>query len=229
MLYEALEAQRALEAEVERHVQAQRDLDNLYDSIFQGFTPGFPEEDTKENELNSALQAYHGARVQFECESSAVQILSQAQHRMTSALHAIENALDHSRMDMFGGSFVSDMMERNELHKCEMDVSQAQMLVIQAQRMSPTVGNLPPVKIAQGSLMSDVLFDNIFTDAAFHDKIKDSRLELQRCARVLDQQLNAARGRQQELGLTVRGKTQVLDTARAELQEARQSIFETVA
>ncbi|KAI0125631.1 hypothetical protein BJ170DRAFT_596870 [Xylariales sp. AK1849] len=226
---EALGTQSSLEQQVARHVEAQRDIDGLYDSIFQGPTPEFPEEDDRERQTSLALSAYHDARVRSEAEAQALDGLKEASKRLHNAIICIEEALDHSRMDMFGGGSVSDMMERNALHKAEMQVTDAYWLVTQAKRSSPAVHDLPPVKIAQGNIMSDMFFDNIFTDMAFHDKIKDSRQEVETCTKVLNAQLQASQGRYQELDWDTKNKSQALEAARAELQKARSEIFERSA
>ncbi|KAI0378092.1 hypothetical protein F5Y04DRAFT_262896 [Hypomontagnella monticulosa] len=229
MRSKALEVQSDLEAEVNRHTEAQQQLDNLYDSIFQGPTPAFPEEDRSEQNTESALQAYHNSRVTVETELQVVRLLSEASNRLHNALMYTEEALSHSRMDMFGGGTLSDMMERNALDKAEGQVSQMFSLVQQAQRMSPKVYDLPFVRIAQGSLMGDVFFDNIFSDMAFHDKIKDSQAELFRARENLGNQLAQAKSRQQGAEQEMNTHAAALKTAREELQKARQRIFERVS
>ncbi|KAI1638428.1 hypothetical protein F4809DRAFT_253024 [Biscogniauxia mediterranea] len=228
MRTEALGAQKDLEAVVARHNKAQHDLDSLYDSIFQGPTPGFPEEDLSERNAERALQAYHEARTKMESELQVVRILSQARSCHNNAANYIEEALDHSRIDMFGGGTFSDMMERNALSKADRQVSQMMILVSQAQRRSPHVQSLPPVRIAEGSLVMDVFFDNILSDMDFHEKIKDSRASLQRCGHVLARQLNNAQARYQACEAEVNLNVDALRSARLELQRARERIFERI-
>ncbi|KAI1491859.1 hypothetical protein F5X96DRAFT_446225 [Biscogniauxia mediterranea] len=228
MRTEALRAQRDLEAVVARHNKAQHDLDSLYDSIFQGPTPGFAEEDLSERNEERALQAYHEARTKMESELQVVRILSQARLCHNHAANYIEQALDHSRVDMFGGGTFSDMMERNALSKADRQVSQMMILVSQAQRRSPHVQSLPPVRIAEGSIVMDVFFDNILSDMDFHEKIKDSRASLQRCGHVLARQLNNAQARYQACEAEVNSNADALKSARLELQRAREGIFERI-
>ncbi|KAI1874440.1 hypothetical protein JX265_004648 [Neoarthrinium moseri] len=223
---EALRAQSDLEQKVARHVQAQQDLDGLYNSIFQGPTPDFPEEDNRERLYTVNLQKYQESRGKFERQSQAVQSLRDASDRLANAGRFIEEALDHSRMDMFGGGSITDMMERNALHNAEMQVNDAFWHVSHARREDPTIHELPPLKIAKGNIMSDMLFDNIFTDMAFHDKIKDSSQELKMCVKVLAAQIQGAMGRCQELDWDQKQKSEELDKARIDLQKARESIFE---
>ncbi|KAK4465170.1 hypothetical protein QBC42DRAFT_262193 [Cladorrhinum samala] len=217
-----------LEAQVRRHNEMQTELDNLYSSIFAGTTPGFPAEDEKEQICNAAMQAYHEARTALEAESHAVRILREAQQRMGHSLSAIEEALSHSRRDMFGGGSFTDMMERNALHRAEAEAMAAQMLVLQAKRMSPHVGDLPDVSINQGNLMMDVFFDNIFTDMAFHEEIKRSKQSVVRAASVMDGLLADAAKREAEVRTSLQTKEREMQEARVALQRERERAFESV-
>lgn len=81
------------------------------------------------------------------------------------------------------------MMERNALRNAQASASQAEFLIDQARKASPAVQTVARVSIAKGfviqhfpllfhsnitiflrfrSIVSDVFFDNIFTDIAFH-------------------------------------------------------------
>ncbi|KAJ9138407.1 Elongation factor 2 protein [Pleurostoma richardsiae] len=228
MLAEARRARGNLEAEAERHRAAQRELDGLYDDIFAGPTPGFAEEDAAEGASGAALQAYHEARTAAEAEAQAGRVLRDAQARMAGALMAMEDALRASRRDLWGGGTFADMMERSALSQAEVQVAQARALVAQAQRTSPAVRDLPPVRIAQGSLMSDVFFDNIFTDMAFHEKIKQSAFEVQQCAGALAREVAAVDGRHAELARGLEGKARALEESRVTLQKAREAAFERI-
>ncbi|KAI2468769.1 hypothetical protein F4781DRAFT_250114 [Annulohypoxylon bovei var. microspora] len=228
MRSKALEAQSDLEAEVDRHAEAQQQLDSLYDSIFQGPTPAFPEEDRSEQDAESILQAYHDSRVVVETELQVVNLLSEAKERLNNALVYTEEALSYSRVDMFGGGTFSDFMERNALDKADNQVSQMRLLYRQAQRMSQHVQDLPPVGIANGSLIGDIFFDNIFTDMAFHEKIKDSRASLERAWGCLLYQLAQAKSRHQEAREEMNVHAAALKTSREELQKARERIFERI-
>lgn len=226
MLAEAARVKTGLEQDVARHNQAQRDLDGLYDSIFKGPTPEFPEEDAKERELTETLQQYHDARSKAETEGQAVKILQDAQASMRNALRSMQEALAYSTRDMWGGGSFTDMLERNALSQAEARVTYARMLVDQARRFSPSVNQLPRINIAQGSLMSDVFFDNIFTDMMFHQKIEQSTAEVERCAMVLDRELQAAANRQREVAVGMDAKVKRLEECRAVLQKIREGVFD---
>lgn len=229
MRAEALGVQQTVEQDCARRAAAQSELDALYASIFQGPTPSFPEEDDAERNVESAMQVYNNSCGKLEADRKVQYILDEAVKHIKSALLDIEDALDASRLDMFGGGAGADMMERSALHRAEMNVVQAQMLVMQAQHVSPEVRNLPPVNIAQGNLFSDVLFDNIFSDMEFYDKIKASRAEVQRCQQALLAQSTAAKERFQASERQLNTQSDLLKTARGDLQKVRQSIFRRLA
>ncbi|TPX17744.1 uncharacterized protein E0L32_002845 [Thyridium curvatum] len=225
LLAEAKTVRDELQTAAERHRAAQQELDSLYTSIFQGPTPGFPDEDAKEQAAAAALQEYHDARVAEETEAQVVQELGQARQHMEKARLYGEEARSMSHWDMFGGGSMADMMERENLHKAEMHVQHARMSMSRAQQLSRQVGPLPDVNIAQGSIISDVLFDNIFTDIAFHDKILDSLEEVQRCQAALQHEFASAKERHQGLAADLRVKEQRLEETRTELQGAREAAF----
>jgi hypothetical protein len=228
-LQDAYKARQGLEAQAEKHASMQRELDSLYNAIFAGSTPEFPEEDAKEQAENAALQQYHDCRTKTEAETQALRFLNDAQQRMSRSLAAVEEALRHSRVDMFGGGTLTDMMERNALSRAEIEVQEARMRILQAQRASPFVGDIPPVEINQGHLMRDVFFDNVFTDMAFHDEIKKSKWQIERAFGVLNQMATAAKGRHTTLQMELRGREAALQEARVALQKAREQAFEKVA
>ncbi len=228
MLADALKARDEFKLLASRHQQAQQDLDSLYESIFQGPTPGFPDEDDKEAESARALQVYHDARTKAEAEAQTLRILTDAQRLMRSAQGSMQEALSCSRADMFGGGRMADMMERNALTKAEQQVSAAGLLINQAKFMSPQVQPLPVVQIAQGSILSDVFFDNIFSDMSFHEKIKQSTKEVDACAEAVGWNLNAAKNRHSALATDMNQKAKILENARLALQKTREDAFRKI-
>ncbi|KAK1753574.1 hypothetical protein QBC47DRAFT_386762 [Echria macrotheca] len=212
-----------------KHDAAQQELDKLYEGIFGGETPGMPEEDEKERVVAAARAQYLSAREKAEAEAVAVRLLGEAQRKMRGALASMDEALSASRFDMFSSGAFADVMERNALHRAQNEVMAARMSAMQAQRMSPLVGDMPHVDIEQGHLMSDVFFDNIFTDMAFHEKIKDSEARVAQAARYLDGMAAAAKQRQNEMDGLMRMKETDLQKARAALQKEREKAFEKVS
>jgi len=88
-LIQTLAVARVQQAELEsvaaRHARTQQELDELYDSIFQGPSPGFPEEDEMENRRDEAFHAYNDLRSHVESADQVVKILRAAQLKMRNA------------------------------------------------------------------------------------------------------------------------------------------------
>ena len=227
-LTEARRVEAELQGKVERHRVCQAELDNLYHAIFAGPTPEFPDEDEKERASEASLQRYHDARMRAEAQLRAAKTLKQAGSMLQSATLAMAEAQSHSRMDMFGGGSMSDMMERNALHKADRLVLEARHQVAMAQREDPQIMSLRDVNINTGSLMSDVFFDNIYTDMAFHDEIKRGRAELDRARKAVDQSLGEATTRYRACEQLLREREGELESTRFALQKAREQAFEKV-
>jgi hypothetical protein len=76
--------------------------------------------------------------------------------------------------------------------------------------------------------MSDVFFDNIWTDMAFHEKIKASNAEVARCAAELDRDALDARSRRSRLLEELHQQEKRLEADRVALQQAREAAFARV-
>ncbi|KAK1995356.1 hypothetical protein LX36DRAFT_553590, partial [Colletotrichum falcatum] len=169
-----------------------------------------------------------------EAEQHAIRLLAAAAGLMGDALRGMDDALSRSRMDAFGvGGAMADAAERGALQRAEAAVREALALVAQAGRATPHVGAglLPPVVIAGGGGLADadVLFDNVFTDVAFHDEIKKSRLSVERCATALGGVLRDTRARHRELTRRLGAQGARLESTRTALQKEREKVFERIA
>lgn len=229
MLADARRVRDDLASAAAAHAAARAALDGLYEDIFAGPSPGCPEEDARERDLDAALASYHEARSRAEGEGRAVKVLARAQESLARVLMAMEDALHASRRDMLGGGTFADMMERSALARAEDALQQTRRMVALARRSSPLVRELPPVTVAQGHLLGDVFFDNFFSDFAFHEKIKQSNVEVQRCAQVLTADLAAARQRHAETKADTDRKSAAVRETRMELQKAREDAFARIA
>lgn len=99
----------------------------------------------------------------------------------------------------------------------------------EAQRRQPAIDASPDVNIDNGHLVSDVLFDNIFSDMAMHDRIKDGDAQLQRAvrhvAKQIDLQLNRAGVAKADLASAMEDDRK----AKAALQRVRAEAFARIA
>jgi len=105
-----------------------------------------------------------------------------------------------------GGRF-ADIAERSALARAENGVAQINTLMDQARRLHSQIGDLGQMNVAQGSVMGDIIFDNIFSDYAMQQKIKDSEMQLQLASRNLNQQVEASKQREGSLILELNQAT----------------------
>jgi hypothetical protein len=149
-----------------RHDEFQRELDALYNSIFAGTTPEFPEEDAREAACNAANTRLQGLAQTLEKERHVLELVKKTSGRLLEAKRLLMQAHDMSTMDLWGGSTFASMAKRNALEQANSCIQQVRMLAQQIQQIEPgrDVRSLGAVDVNVGNIWSDVVFDNIFTD-----------------------------------------------------------------
>lgn len=227
-LKDAQRVKGELDGTAETHRQAQEELDELYNSIFAGPTPEFPEEDAKEFPVYDAEKRRGDLQTKLTAGAQALKSLGGAEQCMRISLAEMNRALDWSTFDVFGGGSFSDLMERSAISDASSAAARAQTLVEQARRMDNNIQSLGPIEIAQHNILSDVLFDNIFTDLHFHEKIKQSTLEVQKALVRVSEQKKLATQRSDALQRQITQAESDLMEARKALQKVRQEAFEKV-
>ncbi|KAM3080840.1 hypothetical protein ACMFMG_004796 [Clarireedia jacksonii] len=207
-----------LRAVVDEHQSAQNELDALYNSIFSGPSPGFPNEDLKEGMVQAAKVTFEEVQMRWSMETQVREVLGDAELFMGRCVRNLEDALRASTMDAWGigGSF-ADMNERSALAQAQTHASQVEMLLSQARRMQPIIQPLGPMNIAQGNLMSDIIFDN------------DSNAQVLGAAVRLRHEVQNCEERLGRLKVEAKQKKLVLEEKRRELQDERRGVFERVA
>ncbi|KAJ6556889.1 hypothetical protein B0H10DRAFT_2241122 [Mycena sp. CBHHK59/15] len=205
------------------------DLAQLYSKIFDGPTQAYPEDDRLEYQLQLAQTRHDQIQGCLNQESQALNLLGSANAALGACSTKVKEALNYSQWDMFGGGAMTDMMERNALSAAEALALQAATYVQQAQFASGAVQPIGEISIAHGSIMSDVIFDNIFTDMAFHDKIKRSARNIAAVQLNLTRELTNASARTGAAGAELSAAADALARCRAELDGYRKSIFDSLA
>jgi hypothetical protein len=212
----------------ERHEQLQSQLDALYNSIFAGHTPEFPDEDRKEEACNVSAQHLSNINQNLEKEKHILFLLGQTVQKLSEARQSLDDAYGMSQYDMFGGGNMASMQKRNYLERAESSIQQVRMLQDQLKQVAPDIPNLGPLQIAMGSIWSDVVFDNIFTDMDMHEKVKASIKQVDsagnRCSDIIRGREDHLKRMQGDVGRA----NEVLKNVRVELQQAREDAFKKV-
>lgn len=216
------------EQSAQRHHALQAELDALYNSIFAGYTPEFPDEDRKEEASNAASQALQHANQQLERERHILFLLGQTVTKLSEARNSLDGASSMSQYDMFGGGTMASMQKRNYLERAESSIQQVRMLQSQIAQVAPEIPQLGQLNIAMGSIWSDVVFDNIFTDMQMHDKIKDSMAQVDQTGNKCSNIIREREQQEKRLQENVKQANERLQFARLELQQAREDAFRRV-
>ncbi|RDA91597.1 hypothetical protein CP533_4624 [Ophiocordyceps camponoti-saundersi (nom. inval.)] len=222
---EATRTTHELQEAAKRHREAQRKLNELYNTIFSGPMPQFPEEDEAERMCHELVLRYRSARRWWEAESKAVQLLTEANDLMEEALAQTRDALSYSRAELVGtGGGLYEMMERNRLSKADRLVSLARLQMTKAQKVSPHVKALSGKTNHVRSVYLNAYGDNM----TFRDQVKRNVGDTQRYTDAVKIELNAALQRQSKLRDELQQRRAELRDGRAILQKARESVFEAV-
>lgn len=214
--------------EADRHNRLQAELDALYNSIFAGHTPEFPDEDRKEDACNAAQHHLSDLNQRLERERHVLFLLVQTVQKLSNARNALDGAYGMSQYDMFGGGTMASMQKRNYLEQAESSIQQVRMLQDQIKQVAPEIPNLGALNIAMGSIWSDVVFDNIFTDMQMHDQIKQSIQQVDAAGNRCSGIIRERETQEQMLRGEVQQANSQLQHARLELQQAREDAFRTV-
>ncbi|KAL9107310.1 MAG: hypothetical protein Q9227_007762 [Pyrenula ochraceoflavens] len=226
-LLEASKMSTDLAAVKEQHDHLQRQLDSLYNSIFEGPSPDFPYEDKIEEDMHQAKAYTDQAEYAYRTERQVVSILTEAMKAINEALQEMTTALNRSDLDMFNvGGVLADISERKHLEKAQDRMAMVQTLVQQASRLQPEVRLLRDIEIATKNMMSDVIFDNVFSDYHFHKKIKAGNEQMLGARQHLGQQLTAAQHREMNWAKELETTKIRLDETRQTLQKVRMDAFQ---
>ncbi|TFK29133.1 hypothetical protein FA15DRAFT_664449 [Coprinopsis marcescibilis] len=229
LLAEALTAKDDLEQKAKKYESLQKELHSLYGRVFDGPSGAYPEEDSLEYDVHEAARRHGEAQHTLNIESQAAELLARSCVIMDRCQASVQEALSYSRYDMMGGGNMADYMERNALTNAEACAAQVEALVDQAIRICPTVQRVGRVNIATGSLMSDVFFDNFFTDMAFNKKIQNSAAQVLLANNRLRVERDSAVRRADAAGSALVDIAKDLEHKRRELFNLRRAIFESVA
>lgn len=219
-----------LENDKARHESAQQELDAMYFSIFSGPTPEVPGEDQMEQTVQQAKQWFEQCQYNFNTEKAAGEALRRVEQRLKVANMNINNALDSSRMDMFGvGGTFADMMERDALSQAQVAISESLRHMDEARRLQPQINALRDIHIDNGHMMGDIFFDNIFSDMQQHERIKASSSQLAAAQTQLQTEIRCQLDRAEGAKAQLNQAKENVEGARTELQSIRAEAFERLA
>ncbi|KFY25038.1 hypothetical protein V493_04878 [Pseudogymnoascus sp. VKM F-4281 (FW-2241)] len=176
--------------------QAELELDSLYESVFQGPTPDVPGEDQRELAVYQASTELSGAQGNVDKGRQVMDLLTKAMKVLDDAARDIEKARSNAKMDAFGfsNSFM-EISEANAINRVRVNVAQAGTYVSLARNMEPLIGNIGDIVHPRHHFVSEVLFDNVFSDIRKYDEIKRSSDSIGKARNTLANMIQATRER----------------------------------
>lgn len=224
----AIERSQRLEGEKARNASAQRDLDQLYATIFSGPTPELPGEDQLESAVQNARQLLEQTQSQCNADTAALDALYRAEPRLQAAARAVEQSLSMSRSDMMNYGNFADMMEHDALSQAFVAISEAQRHMDEAWRLQHAItGQLElPVDMRH---VSDVMFDNNFSPMSQRHPIHALKQQMTEAITQLNIQIEMQLERVDSAKVAIRLARSTLRDARVELQSIRAEAFERLS
>ncbi|KAF4995163.1 hypothetical protein FGRMN_5301 [Fusarium graminum] len=211
-LDQELETKKEFDQRMQNYLGLQKQLDDIYDDIFTGPTPDFPEEDTKELESDDALSAYVVTKTALELHQKALDLLEQATATMTAGLQQVDKALQSG-----------DMNQLRALNQGRELVQQSKTTVDQLVKLGADVIELPP----EANPRTMEVTSNL-GDTWGKVDITGGRCEVARCAAALNNSLSQAKEKKYYLAKELKRKEEEMEEARTELQRVRRGIIEKV-
>ncbi|KAH8883300.1 hypothetical protein GQ53DRAFT_430340 [Thozetella sp. PMI_491] len=231
-LFEARKVRDELQVDADRNKQAHKDLDALYDTVFQWAAgPGGP--NAEEKASSEALQEYHDASLRTEQQKHAHRFLKDAQIEMRNAEQSMAVALAEAGFDLATASRPMGYRERAALQDVNSRLLLMRMLVAEARLLDPGIRPLPdPIVPMSGGLMdyrNDSLAANMAADSRIYHMLRSAQRDLESCATALNRELESVRNRHLERMDSSDEMAQKLEDTQLALRKAREALFERIA
>ena len=109
--------------------------------------------------------------------------------QLKNALRSLDSASSWGFMDIVGGGILSTAMKHSAVDKAQKKIALLKINLYKFQKEVQDVQGfqINTVKLSDGTVAMDYLFDNIFTDMFVQSKIRESEKSLQQAKRRIDQ------------------------------------------
>ncbi|KAH7106521.1 hypothetical protein BKA62DRAFT_298006 [Auriculariales sp. MPI-PUGE-AT-0066] len=217
-----------LKAANTRREQLQRELDALYGRVFDGPTPEAHQDDELEAAVRTAIATNDEKQGALNYEGQSVSMLGQARNALIECESHLREASDHSDMDIWGfGGIAADMLEHNAIYRAQAVSTTFLNLLAQARSFNPSIGDVPPPKIPRPN-MTEVYFDNIFSDLAAAEKIDAAIRSAAKSKQLLKSEMDKLETRVNQAAITAGISADAVVQARQKLHDFRARTFQEV-
>lgn len=227
-LAEAEKTKAGIEAMGKRRKAALQARDKLYELIFAGPTPEFPDEDRVELAVAETIHSLGELQTKFENEMQALEILGEASVILRKTLNAIFNAERASAesQERTRTNFIRE--RRIVLSMAKATVAQLEVLIRQAKALSSEVGSMGPIEIPPENCQISISLSTKHIWLEFQRVIEQTRIQVAEENRRLREDMGKSRSRIDKLERQIKNARQELIDGKQRLRQVRQGIFSSV-
>ncbi|KAH8836061.1 hypothetical protein DL96DRAFT_1702996 [Flagelloscypha sp. PMI_526] len=201
---------------------ARTELELLYSSIFDGITPGYPEEDQAEAEVRAVQAIQTRVSANLSIEYSTTDVLRTASKAMVSCQEKLREALYWSSALILANSPETSRLRAQSLAEAHTLASDCRSGLLEARELCPAVKPFGSFTLAERPLVKTQ------SETAFHDIISQTATELDSVSLKITAELNSANLRIKAAGAVVEQTSKELRNRQVDLFKVRRKIFDQV-
>ncbi|KAG7100072.1 hypothetical protein E1B28_001856 [Marasmius oreades] len=220
-LCEAKFEQLGLQKEVDQYHLLRQQLDDLYDVVFNGLTPGVPNEVELKQKVAAAQALCDRVSTTLMVENETFEYISKAENVMRECRTRLKEALESVAISMFADWRSGESYEALNLQTAYELARRVPYLVREAQRHSPDIRPLEELSITNLVLSRDEQSRD-----QYYTLIRNAATEVNRAHDQLSDDCKAFANRVTVSEAVIKTAQQTLSEYRRELRAIRQEIFE---
>jgi hypothetical protein len=222
---EAAKAQSQLEKAAQEHDEVRKEIDELYEKLFDGPTPGFPEEDVAEESFKTAKAENEATKERVRKSREALRLLNLARDRLPQAQKQLARAHRLAReMRLFpDDTFNAVIFGNKKLYEATYAISQTDLASLPSGTISKKDALLTQLESSRlNTARLNTRHTMVSSIASAHDVVSEIRRDLKQLIEDVKQEEQDALS---EINRTAKQQ----EYAGQELWLVRQEIFEKVA
>ena len=224
---EALKAQEPLETAAKQHEETHAKIDDLYEKLFSGPTPGFPREDTRENRFYSARGTNETTKETIRAARRVMKILAVSQAHVKRAQTCLRTADQQAVDSLFflDEAFIS--LRRGNQYLTFAITSTSR---IEAELKPPFLEMVAvKMEVDRNLNAAKINVDEAYSRERVISTIALAQISLLGAEQALEKLVTLTKERERRGLEEIRVTARQLEDTRQELQQTRQGIFEKVA
>ena len=224
---EAVEVQEPLEREAKEHAETHAKVDELYEKLFAGPTPGFPREDERENGFYAARGKNEAIKETVRAARRARRVLDVSKGHVKKAMVSLRNA-DQKAVDsiFFLDESIVSLRRGNALITYAINSTSR----IEEDLVPPFV-DIVAVKVDADAYLkaSKTDVDSGLTREKILTAVASALENLSKADDALEKLAGLMKSREEQALQDIKGTARQVEDSRQELEQFRKSIFEKVA